>query len=62
MQWFTFGYWKYLLGKADNPHFCSKWKRFWCRVKGHPMGAIYYTVNPTATEPDYRCKTCGDEL
>lgn len=32
-----------------------------CRMRGHPKGPVYYT-GPTATEPDMRCKDCGEEL
>ena len=55
MHWFTRGWWKYLLeGKPD-------WTRFWCRVRGHPKGIVYYTWGDAA-EPDYHCKTCGEYL
>lgn len=51
---------KYLLAKADNPDFCNWWTRVTCRFKGHPEGPIYYNVN--GSEPDWRCKVCGDNL
>ena len=55
-------YAKYLFGPADNPYFCSKWKRIRCRYKGHPNGSIYYNFSINATEPDDRCKDCGDYI
>jgi len=56
----------YLLRKADNPLWCHNNKiidfciRFYCRLRNHPCGAIYY--NPNGLEPDSRCKHCGDYL
>ena len=56
----------YLFRKADEPFWCSNnilidWiKRFYCRLHNHPEGSIYY--NPGGTEPDDRCKNCGDRL
>jgi hypothetical protein len=34
--------------------------KFWCRIKGHPNGMVYY--NPNGWEPDNHCKDCGDLL
>lgn len=36
------------------------WVAFWCRLKTHPCGVIYY--NPSGFEPDMHCQDCGDEL
>ena len=52
--WFDYWYWHYLL---ETPR---SWKKFWCRAKNHPEGPIYFNVN--GTEPDWRCKNCGDYL
>lgn len=41
--------------------FKEKIKVIICRLKGHPSGPIYYT-GPSGTEPDMRCKDCGEEL
>lgn len=60
MKWFSIWFWKYLFEKADNPHYCSKWTRFWCRAGGHKEGPIYYNIG--GMEPDWRCKKCGDYL
>jgi len=62
-------YWylHYLFHKPDNPKWCSNnriidyFTRLKCRIKKHPCGNIYYNPAP-ATEPDYRCKNCGDIL
>lgn len=53
-RWFTAYWWKYLLEKP-----CNRTK-FWCRIKGHPDGPIWYNIN--GTEPDMRCQNCKDEL
>ena len=58
--WFDKYFWKYLLGKADDPKYCSKWHRFWCRAAGHPTGPWYHNMG--GYEPDMSCKECGDEL
>lgn len=60
IKWFYIGWWKYLLRKGDNPNFTNRINRFFCRVKNHPCGIIFYNVS--GSEPDYRCKNCGDEL
>jgi len=60
LQWFSKHWWKYLLEEPRDKHYTSSWKRFWCRARGHPSGCWYY--NPGGSEPDYRCKDCGDEL
>lgn len=57
--WFYISFWKYLLEKADDPRYCSKWHRFWCRAAGHPEGPWWYGWS---SEPDMTCKGCGDEL
>lgn len=58
--WFSWDWWSYLLRKPDNEDFCGFWERFFCRAKGHPKGMIFY--NPMGSEPDGRCKICGDYL
>lgn len=59
-KWFRKEWYKYLFAKADNPDFCSKLTRLICRISHHPKGCIYYTSK--GFEPDWRCRTCGDEL
>ena len=46
--------WKYSLSKPFS------WNAFFCRMRGHPCGVVYY--NATGTEPDMTCKNCGDDL
>jgi len=60
-HWFTKCWWKYLLEKPDwrSKKYTSWWIRFWCRVNGHPYGVWWYS---SGSEPDMRCKNCGDEL
>jgi hypothetical protein len=53
-RWFTSGWWQYLLGD------CRGWTNFWCRVKGHPSGPIFYNVG--GSEPDDRCQDCGEHI
>ena len=55
---FTRGYWEYLLHKPDYNKLT--WGTFWCRLRGHPDGPIYF--NPGGTEPNMRCSTCDDFL
>lgn len=60
MHWFTKSWWGYLLApkEADEP-----WHRvILCRMRGHPGGVWWFTSDPEATEPDMRCKNCGDDL
>jgi hypothetical protein len=35
------------------------WTAFWCRLKGHQCGPIWYSHG---LEPDMRCKNCNDEI
>jgi len=60
LQWFSKWYWKYLLEKSRDPHYTTRWNRFKCRVEHHPEGVWWYNVG--GTEPNMRCKTCGDDL
>ncbi|MEK6833381.1 MAG: hypothetical protein AABY32_05015 [Nanoarchaeota archaeon] len=53
-KWFTISWWEYLLEK------CEGWDNFWCRVKGHPHGIVFY--NPNGLEPDTHCKDCGEDI
>lgn len=57
-RWFEFAWWQYLFSKPWRQKLT--WEIFWCRVKGHPNGTVYY--NPGGFEPDYRCKDCGEDL
>jgi len=38
----------------------SVWRAAWCRLRGHPDGPVFF--DPIGTEPDMRCKNCGDDL
>jgi hypothetical protein len=55
MRWLTLWWWRYLLAG------CKGWGHFWCRARGHPNGVWWY-AGPLATEPDMRCKDCGENL
>jgi hypothetical protein len=57
VRWFTKSWWQYLLEKplGDFPI-----ERIICRAKGHPAGPVWY--NMTGSEPDMRCKHCGDYI
>lgn len=59
--WLSKSWWNYLTEKT-SAYKNNRWKVFWCRARHHPAGQIYYTSNPAATEPDYRCKNCLDEI
>lgn len=39
---------------------CEGVRHFWCRLRLHPKGPIYY--NPGGLEPDWRCRDCGEYL
>lgn len=41
-------------------HIFGKVGRFACRWRGHPAGVYWFTS--TGTEPDMRCKGCGEDL
>ena len=48
-----------------NDHHADKgygtWiSRAWCRWRGHPAGVWFYTMS--GSEPDMRCKGCGENL
>ena len=47
-------WWKYLFSKPFSL------RRFWCRVRNHPNGAIW--CDPIGVEPDMRCVDCGEYL
>lgn len=49
-------WWRYIFERPWT------WRKVLCRMRGHPCGPIYYTSNPEATEPDWRCDNCGDYL
>lgn len=56
--WVTPSWWRYLF--SPNPWGEGRWTTFWCRVRGHPNGWIYY--NSGGLEPDDRCVDCGEHL
>jgi len=60
-QWFDKWWWKYLLEKPDwySKGYASGWTRFWCRANGHRSGVWW---NNPGSEPNMRCKNCGDDL
>ena len=53
MKWLSFWYWQYLF--TD----CTGWDNFWCRIKNHPRGVVWYSSD---YEPDMHCKDCGELL
>jgi hypothetical protein len=53
LKWFDYSYWVFLLEKP-----CT-WTKFWCRINGHKCGPIWFSWG---TEPNMKCKNCGDEL
>jgi hypothetical protein len=55
LVWFTYSWWDYLFEKplGERPL-----ERIVCRIKGHPRGEVFF--NPCGSEPDHRCKDCGD--
>ncbi len=61
MKWFTLAWWKYILddSRADKDY-SSYLGRFYCRVSQHDCGVWFYNVG--GTEPDMRCKGCGEDL
>jgi hypothetical protein len=54
MKWFSRSWWEYLLTGCSGP------RNFWCRVRGHPNGPIFYISS--GQEPDWRCKDCGEKI
>ncbi len=65
MYWFTRDWWKYLFAPvpANRYGFFGRlrdhWTSFWCRLRGHPYGVVWYS---SGYEPDMHCKNCGDDL
>lgn len=53
-RWLTPGWWRGLL---DG---CTGWRNFWCRVRCHPYGVVWYSQY--RDEPDMRCKNCREDL
>ena len=51
-KWFCLGWYRYLL--EDN----TGWRNIWCRLRGHPMGEIFF--NTGGLEPDHRCRNCHE--
>ena len=62
LRWLVPSWWHYLLADLPRPRFGyrSKWERVWCRIRGHPLGEIFFTL--TRDEPDHRCRGCGENL
>lgn len=60
-KWLTRTWWRYLLddSRADKDY--GTWlSRAWCRLEHHRCGVWFCNVG--GTEPDYRCKGCGEDL
>lgn len=54
-EWLISDWWLgYVL--KDN----TGWRNVRCRMKGHPDGPWFYNVG--GSEPDWRCKGCGEYL
>lgn len=53
MFWQIKAYWQYYFEDLKG------FKHFWCRLRKHPCGPIYYNQG---WEPDWRCINCGDYL
>jgi hypothetical protein len=51
-RWISPRWWHYLFED------CTGWRNFWCRVRGHPRGPLYYNVG--GSEPDWRCRDCNE--
>jgi hypothetical protein len=62
MKWFSREWWAYLLAKRKrrDRKYCSRWSLFWCRVRNHPAGVIWYDAS--GDEPDMHCQNCGEDL
>jgi hypothetical protein len=63
MHWLTRSWWRYLLNNPDyrgRKHPVRSWNHFWCRVRGHRCGPVWY--NAGGIEPDMHCRNCGDDL
>jgi ribosomal protein S14 len=58
MRWLRPEWWQYLL--APPARDTRRWVAFRCRMDGHPRGVVWF--NAVGTEPDMRCKVCGDDL
>ena len=58
MRWFNLDWWRYLL--AIPAPDTTRWIAFWCRMRNHPAGLVWYS--PNGLEPDMRCKNCGDDI
>ena len=60
--WIDIGWYKYMFGPRTTR---KGWGISWigtvyCRMRNHPAGPIYYCSN--CSEPDNRCKNCGEEI
>jgi hypothetical protein len=53
-RWFDRRWWGFLLEGRPN------WRRFWCRVRGHPYPVHWF--KPWGSEPDMRCRNCDEDL
>jgi hypothetical protein len=63
MHWFTIAWWKYVLAHVDtryNDEWFYRWRVYFCRIRGHPYGVVFY--NPNGYEPDMTCRNCGEDL
>lgn len=61
MKYLTLTWWRYVLDDSRSNHGYANWlHRFLCRWHGHRCGVWFY--NTAGSEPDYRCKGCGEDL
>ncbi len=68
MHWLTYCWWNYLLtgrtyyGRGSHWPRRSRWgwRAFWCRLRGHPAGEVFFNVG--GLEPNTHCRNCGDDL
>jgi hypothetical protein len=53
MIWLCVEWYKYLASSSNLVNLL-------CRIRGHPEGVVFYTMD--RLEPNYCCKTCGEDL
>ena len=56
LHWFRLWWWRFLLED------CAGWRNFWCRVRGHPAGPIFFQTSVLADEPNWYCRNCGEYI
>lgn len=58
-RWLRPCFWRRVFAAPSDRHI-SRRTAVWCRLRGHPNGAIFF--NSYGYEPDDRCKDCYDDL